>query len=65
MERDMQARGFPGKVKAYKSKQAILVRRPGQEVQSKGQGEKLGRETSCMKFMFAFDGVNIIQLKGT
>lgn len=52
-------------MKAYKSKQAISVRRPGQEVQSKGQGEKLGRETSCMKFMFAFDGVNIIQLKGT
>ena len=42
-ERDVQAGGFPGKVKAYESKQAISVRRPGPGVWIKGQdtdGEK-------------------------
>lgn len=48
----MQARRFPGKMKAY-SKKAIPVRRPGQGVQGKGQEEKLAGETSCTKFMFA------------
>lgn len=49
----MQARGFPGKMKAYKNKQAISVRRPGQGAQAQGQREKLAGETSCTKFMFA------------
>lgn len=34
---DVQARGFPGKIKAYESKQAISVRRPEQGAGSKGQ----------------------------
>lgn len=44
---------IPGKTRIHKNKQAISVRRPGQGVQGKGQGEKVAGETSCTKFMFA------------
>lgn len=46
--RDGQARGFPGKIKAYESKQAISVGRPwtGSVEQRARAGEKLAREAN-------------------
>lgn len=49
------SRRFPGKIKAYKSKQAISVGRPwtGSVEQRAREGEKLAGEANCRESTFA------------
>lgn len=51
----MQARGFPGRMKAYETKQAISVRRSGSVEQRARhrQGEKLTGEANFKEGTFA------------